>query len=930
MEKKLSWFDKNVTPLDKEYKDYISKMENTSPEEWFEDGERNFTEKEKKFEAIYEFKNNKKFKMEIKQNENKVFGIVTFNNLGTKTKTNDFSSVSETVKALNNLDFSDGKSFLLEDHKSSSLNRVIDNSVDKELLISDFYANEISKRTDLSSGLSLNQIDEKQAQHYRNYEVEFKKLDADEKVQNASYLNHDEINLLVPEERRGYNFHIKVSKEEAEYLIANDIYPEIMNKEYGDDPDYWTGMNKDDFDEETNSFDAEYQTFEINVTPITKTNLLSLLNEIETFKIEKELSDFYLDYELDEHLIPAVNLPDGWEWKNYDDGSGQLKSPTGNSYYSYDLQTQEYKLPNEGKDWTSMKDYLDSPKDLNDFINYAEKDLLEKSTANRLSPKLSKEEQSHLVNFRMKTEIIGGKIKDIAAEAIQNPEYLKQFDQNTQNTINQFIKSQKMENIMNKTDSYKKLIDPDSNSLTAFGKDSDFIDNLFEDIENGVGDMWKKEEKASDFFQKNDHTEIVGGKIEDIAAEAILNPDSLKQYDQNTQNVINLYNKNPKIMENNQESKVQNQELKYNVALQIIGEQHISPLIFKDKNEAEIKEIIKQFPLDSNNNEPVELLVTKGGESLYGENSISLFKTPINKSDLKKTIQLFERQFECAEIEIYTELGQRSIESNVIDYGLEPLSKKEETELAILHKKLNNVNNIEANFNINKQNPKIMENNQENEVQKPKKWSINPSKESEFHVKDLHSILDLQNKGAVYNFIKRNFGPESAEELRKTDFKYPAADSPTFQKMKEKSAEIETLKPQLFFFEKDMKTQEWRDVLQNYNFTELNKDGKVTLAHVDYLMENLPKQDMLNILEEFKVHENISNTFREVFENGNIEDTLNFPLAESKLETQFKEERYHLVNSINLNDVNKEVFISVGNEYLESAKQKSNDQELNK
>ena len=44
--------------------------------------------------------------------------------------------------------------------------------------------------------------------------------------------------------------------------------------------------------------------------------------------------------------------------------------------------------------------------------------------------------------------------------------------------------------------------------------------------------------------------EIIGGKIKDIATEAMRNPESLKQYDLQTQNVINLYiNQKPNIME---------------------------------------------------------------------------------------------------------------------------------------------------------------------------------------------------------------------------------------------------------------------------------------------------------------------------------------------------------------------------------------------
>ena len=56
IEQKLSLKDKYITPLTKEYKDFVKEMENSSPEAFYMDGERNFTEKEKKFMQIYDEK----------------------------------------------------------------------------------------------------------------------------------------------------------------------------------------------------------------------------------------------------------------------------------------------------------------------------------------------------------------------------------------------------------------------------------------------------------------------------------------------------------------------------------------------------------------------------------------------------------------------------------------------------------------------------------------------------------------------------------------------------------------------------------------------------------------------------------------------------------------------------------------------------------
>ncbi|PTT27272.1 hypothetical protein DBR28_17390, partial [Chryseobacterium sp. HMWF028] len=57
MEKELSWSDRVITPKTKAYKDFVKEQENSSPEVWFRDGERIFTDQEKKFMQIYNYKN---------------------------------------------------------------------------------------------------------------------------------------------------------------------------------------------------------------------------------------------------------------------------------------------------------------------------------------------------------------------------------------------------------------------------------------------------------------------------------------------------------------------------------------------------------------------------------------------------------------------------------------------------------------------------------------------------------------------------------------------------------------------------------------------------------------------------------------------------------------------------------------------------------
>ena len=36
-------------------------------------------------------------------------------------------------------------------------------------------------------------------------------------------------------------------------------------------------------------------------------------------------------------ITPVKALPDGWRWVDWDDGSGSLRGPKGEHYFSYDL-----------------------------------------------------------------------------------------------------------------------------------------------------------------------------------------------------------------------------------------------------------------------------------------------------------------------------------------------------------------------------------------------------------------------------------------------------------------------------------------------------------------------------------------------------------------------------------------------------------------
>lgn len=327
------------------------------------------------------FYNKKNMEYELETEKNLQYTLRKTNLI--KEIQTDFSSANleEIVNKINSLDELnlDGENKYEFIDKINSIKIIFSSELEKQKILSDIWAAELSKRTNLSFSMTSTQIDEKQALHYRKYETlskkeglpinpllenqileniseklseeyeasaegfSFNNLDIEndftdtliEDIENGNgdlwkkekYLTTNEIYELIPEERKGDDFHIRVSKEEAEFLVKNDFIDNIMNKEYGDDDDHWVGMTKDDLDEETNRFDDEYQTFEIFLHPATKKQIQTIFNGLKNF------------------------------------------------------------------------------------------------------------ENSQALN----SEIIGGKIKDIATEAIQNTQSLKQYDQNTQNLINLYI-----------------------------------------------------------------------------------------------------------------------------------------------------------------------------------------------------------------------------------------------------------------------------------------------------------------------------------------------------------------------------------------------------------------------------------------------------------------------------------------------------------
>ena len=112
-------------------------------------------------------------------------------------------------------------------------------------------------------------------------------------------------------------------------------------------------------------------------------NLTEIMKEeYPTLQEYEDLSEEYEDeldgapydfFEKPPEITPSANLPDGWVWVDYWDGSGSLNSPDGKHYFSYDLHTGEYHQC-DNEEWR----YWGLPMFLAMFKDFAEKEMLKR------------------------------------------------------------------------------------------------------------------------------------------------------------------------------------------------------------------------------------------------------------------------------------------------------------------------------------------------------------------------------------------------------------------------------------------------------------------------------------------------------------------------------------------------------------------------
>lgn len=204
MENELSWSERHITTRNPAYKRFVKELE-SNPEEFFKKG---LTNKQERFLKIYDTLNFEKTKADYQFNV-----AVKFNN-----KAELFLSFENNTKAVSYIeksDFAEKKSYLFRDIPNE-FEVSISNAADKEKFLSDVWARELDKRTGLSSGLTVTQIDERQAFHYRNYEAEAKKSG----IELTPFIETGEQKADIQNKDSGLNPQKSINARQEEY---NDI-----------------------------------------------------------------------------------------------------------------------------------------------------------------------------------------------------------------------------------------------------------------------------------------------------------------------------------------------------------------------------------------------------------------------------------------------------------------------------------------------------------------------------------------------------------------------------------------------------------------------------------------------------------------------------------------------------------------------------------
>ena len=208
MENELSWSERHITTRNPAYKRFVKELE-SNPEEFFRKG---LTNRQERFLKIYDALNFEKTKDDYQFNV-----VVKFNN-----KAELFLSFENNTKAVSYIeksDFAEKKSYLFRDIPNE-FEVSISNAADKEKFLSDVWARELEKRTGLSSGLTVTQIDERQAFHYRNYETGAKKSG----IESTPFIEIGEQKVDIQNKDSELNSQKSISERQEAYNDTSEAF----------------------------------------------------------------------------------------------------------------------------------------------------------------------------------------------------------------------------------------------------------------------------------------------------------------------------------------------------------------------------------------------------------------------------------------------------------------------------------------------------------------------------------------------------------------------------------------------------------------------------------------------------------------------------------------------------------------------------------
>jgi hypothetical protein len=234
---KLSWLDKIKIPKSEAYKSFVIEMKEKSPEIYFQDGERIFTAKEKKFKLFYS-QNQKKILSEDQ------FRLSELSSDDSLTKSFSIKTIPEVLKNLRNISFIENQTYTLTEGKGmkkffisspEDLQSAID-VLSKRQSAKHITINKNNLNSEIIENKEFDQVDYLQNQlKYLGF-GEGEKLHKDLKAGIDSVENQFELKTSSDRASLGneVDFTLKFNKTESGGVFLNS-YKAVLNNDKGEE-----------------------------------------------------------------------------------------------------------------------------------------------------------------------------------------------------------------------------------------------------------------------------------------------------------------------------------------------------------------------------------------------------------------------------------------------------------------------------------------------------------------------------------------------------------------------------------------------------------------------------------------------------------------------------------------------------------------------